>query len=318
MTPSYTLLKNNRLWVWLIAITVVILGCQTGQKDKKPGGTKTRGDRSEVADTLFLLRTRVADSKSYGNMLEDLDKNNLRNIDRALRLFSNTTADSLGRDSMLISFNEFMTSVMQSYYDSQILGNTKLADLFGSSEDQAEAQKLVRMLANHGINLLYREGEFYLEPDMGFVYQHLGKTLTSGSRDYLQTRIKLSREFSGIQDKRISAPDSIVTQISAWEDFLERNPGYLLKDAVQTQYLDLLNSYLNGLDQLPLFNPESGMVEPVYKESYARYLQANPQRESAKIVRKFYDLLASKGFKSDEEIDKFLSDLNFNPSQIQQ
>ncbi|HEY5511448.1 MAG TPA: hypothetical protein VIK10_10520, partial [Prolixibacteraceae bacterium] len=235
-------------------------------------------------------------------------------------------ADSLSRDSMLVSFNEFMTSVMQEYYDNKLLNNKDLADHFGNKDDQAEAQKLTATLSAHGILLNFREGEFYLEPDLGFVRERLGNVLTAGSRDYLATKIKLAGNLSddqigdskdsqsGGKKMTLSLPDSIANQVVAWEDFLTKYPGYVMRDEIHSQYLDALTAYLSGVEQFPLFDPDTKILESKYQSSYLQYMESYPNRESAKIVGKFYELLTLKGFKYDEAMDSFLSEENLTPA----
>jgi hypothetical protein len=230
-------------------------------------------------------------------------------------LFSGNRADSLSRDSMLITFNEFMTSVMQEYYADKLIGNRKLMDQFENKEDRSEAKKITSQLASHGISLSYREGDFFLEPDLKFVYSKLEGVLTPGSRSYLQTRIGLSKGFAGENNQALSPPDSLAHQVVAWEDFLVEYPGYAFKDEILALYIDVLAAYLSGLEQLPLFDPNTKILNHEYQASYLKYIENYPNRESTKTIKKFYDLLASKDFKYDESLDSFLSELNFIPTQ---
>jgi hypothetical protein len=312
--PLGFIMKYSRLFVCLVAVPLLLIGCFSKQPDKKPAGDSTAA-KSDVMNAFRLSQITVPSNTAYSNILEDFDINDLQNIDRALTIFTNNKADSLSRDSMLISFNEFMTSVMQEYYSDKLLGNRKLMEQFENKEDRTEAQKLISLLASHGINIYYREGDFYLEPDMKFVLDHLNGVLTASSKSYLQTKISLAKGFYTINNQPVSPPDSLALQIVALEDFMLKNPEYVAKDEIQAQYIDALTSYLSGMEQLPLFTPNTKMLEPVYQDSYLKYIENYPKRESAKTIKKFYDLLASKGFKYDESFDSFLSEINFTPPQ---
>lgn len=291
-------------------LPLLLSACFSGQS-----GREKNPDNSNSYDTVRLTQLAVPNNDAYCAILDDLDRNNLQNIDKALLLFANNKADSLGRDSMLVAFNEFMNSVMQEYYAARLIGNRKLMDQFENKEDQAESKKLILSLAEHGINLSYREGDFYLEPNLVFVSNHLKGALTAGSKDYLKTKISLSTGGYIEKSEKLSPPDSLAHQIVAWEEFLQKNPNYMLKDEIQAQYIDVLAAYLSGLEQLPLFDANTKMLEPTFQASYIRYIEEYPDRESTKTVKKFYDLLASKGFKYDESLDSFLSEVNFIPTQ---
>ncbi len=311
-TGFYSLTRKAVIGICLSLILFAFSSCISRGKAKTPAKDKSVAEIPIFKDSTQLLQINVPDNAIYSSILEDLDKDNLRNIDLALKIFINNRTDSVGRDSMLVSFNEFMNSVMQEYYDNKLLGNKELTDHFGNKEDQAEAQKLTQTLAIHGIHLNFNDGEFYLEPDLSFIRQKLGKVLTSSSMEYLTTRIKLARNFSSDpslnKNPTSSLPDSIAFQFVTWEDFLAKYPGYVMKDDIHSQYLDALTAYLSGLEQMPLFDPDTKKIDPAYLASYQHFIESNPTRESARVVKKFYELLTRKGFKYDEAMDTFLSE----------
>lgn len=304
--------------VLILFSTLALMGafsCDTPQQGNNASGGRNLPSGS--LDTLKLQSLRVTANTAYTAILDDLDRNDPASIDKAVRLFANTRADSVSRDSMLLTLNEFMISVAQAYYDAKILGNQKLAELFSNKEDQTEAAKVTGYLASHGISLAFRQGEFYLEPDDQFVLSQLKKVLTAGSRDWLVTKTSLLHDDAGGTSRVRSVPDSLAFRITVWEDFLKRNPDYLMNEAIRAEYTGLLSAYLTGTEDLPLFDPDTRFLQVPYKESYLRFLRDNPQRESAGIVKKFYNLLEKNGFKYNEAMDTFLSDVNLIPSSTE-
>ncbi len=301
--------------ILLFVLPVFLISCFSGTNDKNTTRDKSATEKGPTMNAFKLSQLTVTDNASFSSILENFDKNDLQNIDRALTIFSNNKADSLSRDSMLISFNEYIINVIQDYYDKKLIGNRDLIDHFKNKEDQSEAQKLKSSLASHGINLDYRNGDFYLEPDIEFLFSHLNSSITSSSRNYLQTKINILKGFSSENKQPLSPPDSLARQVIAWEDFMVKYPDYMLKDEIQTQYFDVLTAYLTGIEQVPMFDSNTKVLDPIYQTSYLRYIEEYPKRESTKIVKKYYDLLASKGFKYSEDLDSFLSEVNFNPTQ---
>jgi hypothetical protein len=302
--------------IFLLAASPIFLNaCFSGQNESR--SEKGKGGHAGM-DTSRISHLIVPTNAAFCSVLDDLDKSDLQNINRALTVFSANSADSLGRDSMLISFNEFMTSAMQGYYDSKLIGNQEVIEHFRNKDEQAEAQKLTASLATHGINISYRDGDFYLEPNLEFIYERVNKVITESSRDYLQTKINISKGFTTADGQPVSAPDSLAFQVIAWDNFMTKNPEYLMKDEIQAQYFDVLASYLSGTEQFPLYDPNTKILDPKYHSSYLRYIEDYPDRESTKIIKKFYDLLASKGFKYDESMDSFLPDVSANLAKNQQ
>ena len=309
--------KAYRFILCLAVIPFLLSACFSGQPEK-PSTREKSADRTIKLDTFRLSQITVPTNLAYCSLLDYLDRNDLQNIDRALIAFANNKADSLSRDSMLISFNEFMTNVMQEFYVGKLIGNRKLMDQFENKDDPSEAKKMTALLAAHGISISYREGDFFLEPDLAFVYSRLEQVLTPGSRCYLQTRINVAKGFVNENNQPLSPPDSLAQQVVAWEDFIITYPDYAYKDEILALYIDVLAAYFSGLDQLPLFDPSTKILNQAYQTSYLHYMENYPKRESTKTVKKFYDLLVSKGFKYDESLDSFLSELNFIPAQNHQ
>jgi hypothetical protein len=307
-------LRNRKitkaLFLLLAVITVFLTSCSPGQQGKKENPGKLSSGVAAGIDSIHSLQLKISDNATFTSVLDDLDKRDLQNINRAMTLFAGTSADTLSRDSMFITLNDYMISSIQGYYDTKVFGNQELNELFRTREDREEAQKLVQKLASHGINLYFREGEFYLEPDQNFIYAHLHGALSSSGDSYLKTKIMLANGFKDANNQPVSPSDSLALQIVTWEDFIRKHPAFLMMDEIQIQYMDVLTTYLSGTEQLPLFDSSTKMLNQVYQASYIRFIENYPGRESTKIVGKFYELLSSKGYKYDEELENFLSDIS--------
>ena len=308
--------KTNSISVYcflLAVVTMLMTACFSGKTEKQSARGRS-AEQSSPLDTFRLSQLTLPTNVAFGSVLDELDKRDLRNIDRAITVFNACKADSLSRDSMLISFNEYLNAVMEEYYQGKLSGNRPLMDQFENRE-QPEAKKLTEEMAAHGISLTYRDGDFYLEPNSSFIYDRLGSALTSSSRNYLQIKTNLAKGMFDDKNQPLSVPDSLARQVAVWEDFLVRNPGYVMKDEIQAQYIDVLAAYLSGTEQTPLFDPDTKLLNPDFKSSYLHYVESHPTRESAQTVKKFYELLAAKGFKYDETVDSFLTEVNFIPTQ---
>lgn len=311
--------KNaHALFLLLTFLILLLTSCFQGEQEKKSNQGNLSTGATAGIDSLRNWQLRISDNAGFISAIEDLDKRELQNINRIVKLFANNVADSLSRDSMLVTLNDYMISAIQGYYDTKIFGNLELNELFRTGEDHAEAQKLVQKLASHGINLYFREGEFYLEPDQNFIYSHLRGVLSSGGENYLKTRIMLANGFRDANNQPVSPADSMALRIVTWEDFIRKHPGFTIMDEIQIQYMDVLTTYLTGTEQWPLFDSSTKMLNQVYQASYIRYIENYPGRESAKIVGKFYYLLSSKGFKYDEELENFLAEVSvYSPKNPQ-
>jgi hypothetical protein len=79
--------------------------------------TNQKEQKQQFADPGEIARLKISSADEYNQVLEMLNKKDLKSIDLAIKLFRNSAADSLSRDSMLVAFNDFLSVMAGTYLE---------------------------------------------------------------------------------------------------------------------------------------------------------------------------------------------------------
>jgi hypothetical protein len=171
-------------------------------------------------DSEKIAHLKIASAEDYNQALDMLEKKDLKSIDIAIRLFQHAKTDSLSRDSMMVGFNDFLSSVASSYLEN----NDSLQGRKGIDISDEATRKIKERLAGYGMNLSTSEGEFYLEPDNDYLIQHFGEKISPAYLEFL-TISSTEQKQKFADDGTILIPaDSIGKRIVTWENFWKNIP----------------------------------------------------------------------------------------------
>ena len=286
-------------------ILVLLLSCNLSEKKSSKDSVDSK---QESVNPEKIVQLKIACAEDYSQILDLLDKKDFKSIDLAIKVFQNSKADSLSRDSMMVVFNDFF-SVMASTY---LENNDSLQGKKGIDISDESIQKIKRRLANYGMILSPAEGEFYLEPDNDFLIQHLGEKVSSSYLAFLTLSAREQKEKFAEDGKILIPCDSLAQRIKVWEDFTEKYPSFISLGKVQDLYIQYMEAYLSGTDNTKAFDPSSNKLKDDLKNSFEIYIEANPGRKSTSIVKGYYDLLKSSGFVYSEKVDSYILEKLYN------
>lgn len=267
-----------------------------------------KDQEQEYADSGKITRLKIDNADEYNQVLEMLNKKDMTSIDLAIKAFRNSAADSLSRDSMLVVFNDFL-SVMASTY---LENNDSLQGKSGIYISKEATTQMKERLSGYGMKLTISEGDFYLEPDNGYLIQNFSDKVSLAYNEFLQIAAGDQKEKFA-DDASILIPiDSLAKRITVWEDFMQKYPSFVSIGKAQDYYSQYLETFLSGTDNSKAFDPKSNKLKEDLKKSFEKYLAEYPGRKSAAVVKEYYDLLKSSGFLYFEKVDAFILEKVYN------
>jgi hypothetical protein len=259
-------------------------------------------------DSEKIAHLKIASAEDYNQALDMLEKKDLKSIDIAIRLFQHAKTDSLSRDSMMVGFNDFLSSVASSYLEN----NDSLQGRKGIDISDEATRKIKERLAGYGMNLSTSEGEFYLEPDNDYLIQHFGEKISPAYLEFL-TISSTEQKQKFADDGTILIPaDSIGKRIVTWENFMEKYPYFVSIGKVQDLYAQYMEAYLSGTDNSKVFDPTSNKLKDDLRQSFEAYIAQNPGKKSTSIIKGYFDLLKSNGFVYSEKVDSYILEKLYN------
>lgn len=255
-----------------------------------------------------IARLKVTSAEDYDQVLDQLDKNKLSSINLAVKLFHNAKVDSLSRDSMFVGFNDFFALIANGYLESNDSLHSKLAG------DVAEGtiKRIKASLSDYGMNLSTAEGEYYLEPETDWMAKNFGDKLSAAYKEFLVITAKEQKE-KFTEDGSIVIPiETLMARIITWEDFIAKHPGFISINKAEDFYTQYMEAFMVGTENSKVFDPVSRKLNDKSKSALETYVQNNPGRKSATIIKAFYDFLKSSNFLYSEKVDAFILEKLYN------
>lgn len=261
-----------------------------------------------IIDPGRVIHLKLTNAEDYDQVLDGLDKNKLNSINLAVKLFQNSKADSLSRDSMFVGFNDFLALIANSYLEN----NDSLHSMLTGEVPEGVISRIKSKLSDYGMNLTTAEGEYYLEPQMEWQVNNFGNKLSSGYREFLTITAKEQKEKFAVDGKILIPLENLMARIITWEDFIGKHPGFISVNKAEDLYTQYLEAFLSGTENSKVFDPVSKKLNDKSKSAFEVYIQNNPGRKSAVIVKEFYDLLKSSNFLYSDEEDSFILEKIYN------
>ena len=291
-------------------IQVIFILFITSCSNNKSGSTSENANQTEeaVIDAEKIALLKIGNAEDYNQALDMLDKKDLGSIISAIKIFNNSTTDTLSRDSMLLGFNDFLAVMANSY-----LGNNdSLHGKTGADISEETARRMKEKLSTYGMKLSTAEGEFYLDPDKDFLIQNFGSAVSPAYREFLTISAREQKEKFVEDGTILIASDSLAKRIIVWEDFLGKYPAFLSLDNARDLYSQYMEAFLAGTDNSRVFDPISKKLNERTKKDFENFITNNPSRKSAVIVKDYYNLLKSSNFVYSEKADSFILERIFN------
>lgn len=267
-----------------------------------------KDQEQEFADPSKIAGLKIGSADQYSQVLEMLNKKDLKSIDLAIKVFRNSAADSLSRDSMLVAFNDFLSVMAGTYLEN----NDSLQGKSGIDISKEATAQMKERLSGYGMKLTTSEGDFYLEPDNDYLIQNFSDKISPAYNEFLQIAASDQKEKFA-DDASILIPiDSLAKRITVWEDFMEKYPSFVSIGKAQDYYSQYMETFLSGTDNSKAFDPKSNKLKEDLKKSLEKYMAEYAGRKSAAVVKDYYDLLKSSGFLYSEKVDAFILEKVYN------
>lgn len=85
------------------------------------------------------------------------------------------------------------------------------------------------------------------------------------------------------------------------EQFMLEDPGFIMNKDIYIDYQRLLQFYLHGIDNSPVFH-DNGLLRKEVRSSYERFLETYPDTETYVVIKWYMDLLEKNHFTRTDEV----------------
>lgn len=268
----------------------IILSSCSGSSENETGVV----DSTNTASDTLIAGNPFNEFKTYVDQLEK----NIENVDSAFAKYEalKINFDQNQKDSSFFILKDFMGS-----FD---ISEEEMGDWTEENQNNIE-----KKYTKAGFQIWWAEGYPYPAADIKFLEKKLKKDMSAELGDYvdvLKVTYAQTTSDAGLSIEWKELGDRMLV----CEDFLMENPESIYTQDVLSQYSELLNFMMWGLDNTPVTNVYDSEAIPamdeMVSEEYQRLIKDN-KHKTGKILADHLSWLESKGFRFEYEEVKYMS-----------
>lgn len=103
----------------------------------------------------------------------------------------------------------------------------------------------------------------------------------------------------------IISEKELAIRLGTWDKFLQDYPTHLFSSFAQTQAKYDLYFLMTGMDNTPAYD-DGGKLSPDFLNAYKYFVEKYKSGPAGKVIIAYLQLLVSKNFVRDDEVDKFI------------
>lgn len=290
-----------RGFTWLEPYYKINTGAQTGWAY---GGALQRiyaGSRAESPDRNALA--------GLTGFLKTLDAKQLESGKKAWDYVSSHYGNSNGplADAVFILLESFLSRMEQegAFYTQteKIQWTPEDYEAIATNTFDVKKYPLTQSLSENGFELAQGEGMVFPVPGLNRLKAFFAGKVTPAFRSYLDQEV-LEYNRAAWDDGGIIIPvEELADRAMFWEKFNRENPYFVLHEEVRESERWTRIVLVNGADNTPSFDYESGAITEDYKKVWAYILQKSPDSQLGKAVREISDLCAAEGWKRTKKVE---------------
>jgi hypothetical protein len=296
-----------------ISITLFTLtGCQ-GKAENTAATTNGKSENTEATTNGKV------DAGMETRLLEEFDALiNTQNVnlkDVFTFLESNISyIAKLNASQMLLKVEtlqeELIRDFEKKFYPQEVIKIFQEADLAGKDVNDPSS------FTDSQISALVQEtldGGYKIEQAEGMYYPVINYTSYLPFTDYVSDDLKEYFTIMNIESSQVFAKDAalmitwdeVISRALQSQEFLLNFPDSEKFTAIEELYQRYLNITLLGLNNTPLFDYESGMMNNEAKAAYEAAVVQKNDREYLTILEDFMKVVKENGYKLTDEVDQF-------------
>ncbi|MFN8301260.1 MAG: hypothetical protein U0U46_02115 [Saprospiraceae bacterium] len=294
-----------------IPFTAPYVKVSSTSADEKTGWLFGRGIHPLYAGPRSTMPDlgRLAQLSTY---LQSLDGSDFESGKKAWDYINTNFANAKGTlaDGVYILFQQFMHRLeLKNDYFYATLEKAKISDedvnLIYEGKFDDNKFPVTRQLAASGFRLQVAEGSVFATADLRDFENFFAPNVTPPMKNYLhQTRVE--QEKVTFDDGGIIIPlEELADRAAFWEKFNRDNPYFVLHEETAQSAQWMLAALMNGADNTPAFDYESGKPADDFKKVWEYAARQYGGYKVGKSAKQMLDLLAAEGNVQTKKVEEF-------------
>lgn len=298
--------KGIASFIIILLIVILIIGCN--KKKENGGNTNTGENKSNGSEKLT-----ENNEKKIMEGFRKLTSGNKKPFEIAKYIDANIAKVSKeNAQEMIIGLEESQEYFSQEYIDELFKGNRqdliiKAGGLFSFDSSKIEAiedkslKSVITNIYDGKYKLMAGEGSYYPIIDYGR-YKDYEKYLPDEIKEYIDIKSMESSDPS-MRDAELGISwDELGERLLKTENYLKKYKAGVKSEEVTRLYGEYLIMYLQGGDNSPIYDYQTGLIHNEVMTSYKKLVNNNADTISGDIVNKYIKAIGQNKLKIDSSI----------------
>ncbi len=220
--------------------------------------------------------------------------------------------------TMLDKFEEFqkanLPKIEEKFYSAEI--QTEINNIYQpgfdlNKIDSIDNQKLKTLLIearDSGYKVETAEGMYFPVIDYE-LYKNYSSSVTFDIREYIEIMAVESNKVPAKDAALVISWDEILKRALSQEKFINRYPNSMKMYDMKQLFKKYVTFTLYGLNNTPLFNYDSKLIEDDAKNVYTKAVKNHQSSQLIEILQGYLDILAENNYQLTDQIDQYRKDI---------
>ena len=298
----------------IIAFVLVLVACKRNDQPDK----QNKIEESNVFSDSLWMHQESEKIKAFRTYLHSLDSTSAQSGKLAIQDFvTRFSTESTGlADTAYLVLKQVLDTIEQEINTALLTDTTNYLMQTPAGKVSPALQKLEASLVGTGFKTLESEGFIYVVQHYSFIFQQVKNTVSNTMSEYLTQIVKENNEGFSVDAAITIQPSQHIERIVWYEQFIARNPEFVLISNCKAYKKAYLTYLFSGMDNTKLFSDLSAMrLNSYFQQAYKLVLQKYPHSECASLVKPLLHAIEQKNMNALNELLKNYSIKGFIFSQ---
>ncbi len=294
--------KKTVMIVALVFMLILQTGCSGKQNEERKQDLITEENHDQTKDIMAQFHTSIEQNIELEKMIIFINEN--------ISVVSQEDA-SIMIDQLEKAQKENLVTLEDQFYQAENMQN-KFMDLHMLGSDinkidgieDKELKSFLVGIKDKGYKVETAERMYFPVINYEF-YEPYRSEVTPDIKDYIDLMVTESNEVPAKDAALVIGWDKIIDRALNQEQFINQYPDSPKIGDVQALYQKYVTFVLYGLNNTPLFNYDSKMIEEDAKKTYIEAIEGSNDSQFLDIIKEFMDTLKENNYKLTDEVDQY-------------
>ncbi|MEG6615949.1 YjgB family protein [Peptococcaceae bacterium 1198_IL3148] len=279
----------KKVIVMILCLSLIVIGCTNSEKDAKAD--------SGLIDFKALIQSNASAEEVAGFINTTIKGVSKEDASEMVNDFERFQKDKIVEFEKIIFENETQTKLFECFKTHGVINQANIPD-------DAELKEMLSKIENSGYKIETAEGMFFPVIDYQF-YKNFSTYVTDDMKEYIEIMAEESTEVPAKDGALVIGWDQLLNRAISQERFLTTYTNSIKINEVQQLHNNYILFTFYGLNNTPLFDYHSQIINADAKEVYLNAVKDIGSSEHLKALKGFVAVLKDNDYKLTDEVNRY-------------